>query len=196
MFRKPNTFNIWHYSLPFPGIYNSYLYTMLTISKKSLKPQFEKFLNPTLHVEKCKVAKLQILHITPYTLHLTHDKNQLKPLVRNLWKLNLGNRSNIDLKIYRTKMVQEISQLQKTDYISPWNWLKSSVSLSNEPEEWQDAHLLSPLRWWTRDSQGRALFTSIVQFLHIAHCKVARLQSFKVASLQDYKLARLHSFFL
>ena len=71
---------------------------------------------------------------------------ELSPL--KIYQNNKGNLSNT-----------EISQLQKTHYKSPCNWIKFSVSLmtsaeegqppSNEPEEWQDTHPLSPLRWGT-----------------------------------------------
>ena len=63
------------------------------------------------------------------------------------------------VKFCRNLSNTEISQLQKTHYKSPCNWKKSSVSSmtsaeegqppSNELEEWQDTHPLSPLRWGT-----------------------------------------------
>ena len=88
---------------------------------------------------------------------------QLRSVFKNLWKIYLRNLSNIKWKIYqkyeRNVSNTEISQLQKTHYKSPCNWIKSSVSSmtsaeegqppSNEPEEWQDTHPLSPLRWGT-----------------------------------------------
>ena len=113
--------------------------------------------NCILHIAIC------ILGIEPYMVPLTHCINLLNLCFRNLWKIYLRNLSNINWKIYqnnkRNLSNTEISQLQRTHYKSPCNWIKSSVSSmtsaeegqppSNEPEEWQDTHPLSPQRWGT-----------------------------------------------
>ena len=92
------------------------------------------------------------------TLH-----ESLKSLFQKSLKMYLRNLSNKNWKIYqnnkRNLSNTEITQLQKAHYKSPCNWIKSSVSSmtsaeegqppSNEPEEWQDTHPISPLRWGT-----------------------------------------------
>ena len=125
----------------------------------------------TLHLKHCILhiafytlhSTICILGIEPYMVPLIHCINLLNLCFWNLWNIYLQNLSNINWKIYqnnkRNLSNTEISQLQKTPYKSPCNWIKSSVSSmtpaeegqppSNEPEEWQDTHPLSPLRWGT-----------------------------------------------
>ena len=97
-------------------------------------------LSYTFYLTRC------ILHIASYTLHsticilcivsymvpLTHCKNLLNLCFRNLGKVYRRNLSNMNWKIHQNNKRNlsniEISQLQKTYYKSPYNWIKSSVS--------------------------------------------------------------------
>ena len=129
-------------------------------------------------IVKCTCGKVHLLqseHVAKYKKPLEICSNLY---FRNLWNINLENLSNLNKKnlpnqknsrnLSNTEIYQnnernvsntDISQQQKTHYKSPCSWIKSSVSSmisaeegqppSNEPEEWQDTHPLSPLRWGT-----------------------------------------------
>ena len=113
--------------------------------------------------------------------------------------------------------------MQKANYKSPYNWIKSSVSSmtsteegqppSNEQEEWQDTHPLSPLRWGTTllkrkgplhfhmgdggySSSCTCCTLHILHITHVANCtcwklhvQIARVVNCKCCKLQVLQIA-------
>ena len=104
-------------------------------------------------VAKCTCCKVQ-----------ETSGNIFKPLFqKSLKSLKLKWKRSIKLKEFKKSLkFRNLSNAVNRLY-KPWIWIKSSVSSmtsaeegqppSNEPEEWQDTHPLSPLRWGTTQVQ-------------------------------------------
>ena len=140
-----------------------------------------------LHIESYELYLTQCsLHITSYALHKILKpsiKKSLETFIqkslkhkfnRNLWKLNLGNLSNMNYKSIKPNT--EFSQLQKIDYINPCP--RRPLPKRVKPLPMSHFH----------SGDGSSLTHCI---MCIQRWKVAMLQSFNVTILQCYNVKML-----